>query len=318
MLSLDLGFLLSLGLSLSLSFSGSLDFCLSLSLGLSLSSGGFFSSSLFLALDFTPEILTLLDWLSLLDLSPGFNLLLLFGLNLGLLLLLLFGLNLGLLLLLLLGLNLDLLLLSNLDGLLLLSLTIGARSSVFVWVVDVSEVIGVLMVFPDEWLLELVWISVLLVLWCWFETSWMSWPVLAFGKFLGLRWSSSILLLVVVVSCFLVWVIEMMNIVMIEMVLIEESLSQLRWDLVLLILWCWFETSWVSWPDLGALLSVSTGGLVLIWVVYVNEVIGVLMVLPKEWLKELVGISVLLVLWCWLESSWVSWPDLGALLSISM
>jgi hypothetical protein len=170
------------------------------------------------------------------------------------------------------------------------------------------------MVLIKESLSELRWDLILLVFWCWLKSSWMSWPDLVLRELLRLL-SISILLLVVVICGFFGCVVVVPQIVMVSMVLIYESLSELRRNLILLVLWRWFKTGRVSWPNLalseslGRLLAVSSRSSVFIWVVDVDEIIGIPMVLPDQWLNELIWISVLLVLWCWLETSWVCWPD---------
>jgi hypothetical protein len=107
---------------------------------------------------------------------------------------------------------------------------------ILVWVPDIAQIVRILSVLEDQWLLHLMRYVVLIVWRRWFETGWCCWVdlhVFAQGMIV------------------LAGVVDVNEIVRIVSVLPVQRLLHLMWD-IKLIVWRWgLKACGMSWVDLG-------------------------------------------------------------------
>jgi len=190
---------------------------------------------------------------------------------------------------------------------------ISKRMSIFIWVVNVSQIIIIDSVLEHDWLLHLVR-NVVLVIWRWWlEASWVGWVNLG----------ESLILLSVVTNVveILKCIVMMLEVIIINLVLPVKRVLHLMRHIVLVIWWWWLKTRWGLWANLGQLLLLlvtslhlsvlSKSVVVFSWVVDVSEIIGINSILEDQRLLHLMGNIILMIWWWWLETCWISWVNLG-------
>jgi hypothetical protein len=114
----------------------------------------------------------------------------------------------------------------------------------------------------------------------------------------------------------LIRVIVVLHIVESIAVLMDKWLQHLVRDFVLLVLGSRLKTCRSNRVDLSQSLVCSLGifsksMVIFVGIVVVLDIIESIPILVDEWLEHLVWHFILLILGCWLQTSWCNWVDLS-------
>ena len=117
------------------------------------------------------------------------------------------------------------------------------RMLIFIWVVDINDVIKSISIFLNDWFQHLVWNIILPILWWWLETCWAHWIDLSHRLFsiVDLLRHSLVSNLSILSKGMLIfiWIVDVSNIVESISVFLDKWLQHLMRDIILPVFGWW-------------------------------------------------------------------------------